>query len=90
MAGASIWWSDVKRMLKACALGWSEELKLHHRWIRYGTSVWIELPKGPGTGGRDYQLAGWQVRRMVEALNISMKCAKTHLPALGPIKETDS
>lgn len=90
MAGASIWWSDVKRMLKVCAPDWSEALKLHHRWIRYGGRVWIELPKGPGTGGRDYQLTSWQVRRLVEGLNISMKCAKKHLPALGPVKPDDN
>jgi hypothetical protein len=90
MAGASIWWSDVKRMLSACAPGWTEELKLHHRWIRYAGKVWIKLPKGAGTGGRDYQVAGWQVRRMAEALGISMKCAKEHLPALGPVKPTDT
>ncbi len=90
MAGAGIWWSDVKRMLNACAPGWTEELKLHHRWIRFDGRTWIKFPKGGGTGGRDYEIAGWQVRRMVEALHISMKCAKTHLPGLGPIKPTDT
>lgn len=90
MAGAGIWWSDVKRMLNTCAPGWSEEMKTHHRWIRFGGAVWIKMPKGSGTGARDYELAAWHVRRMVDALRISMKCAKTQLPALGPIKESDS
>ncbi len=90
MGATSLWWSDVKRMLDLCAGGWSEELKTHHRWIRFGGATWLKLPKGPGTGGRDYEMAAWQVRRMVEGLAISMKCAKTQLPALGPTKETDS
>jgi hypothetical protein len=90
MAGAGIRWSDVKRMLNACAPGWTEELKLHRRWLRYAGRVWIQFPKGPGTGGRDYEVQVWQVRRMIEGLAISIKCAKTHLPAIGPIKPTDS
>lgn len=90
MTAASIWWSHVRKMLDGCAPGWSEKLKLHYRWITFGDLTWIEFPKGPGTGGRDYQVTAWQVRRMVSYLQISMKCAKKHLPALGPIKETDS
>ena len=90
MAAAGIWWSHIRKMLDACARGWSQKLKLHHRWISFNGLTWIEFPKGSGTGGRDYQVAAWQVRRLVEYLRISMKCAKKYLPALGPVKETDS
>jgi hypothetical protein len=90
MAGASIWWSSVRAMLDACAPGWAEELKQHHRWIRFNGKTWNAFPKGPGTGGRDYQVAAYQVRLMVRHLGISMRCARTHLPALGPAQETDA
>lgn len=90
MAAASIWWSQVRKMLDLCAIGWSETLKLHHPWVTYGGRAWKQFPKGPGTGGRDYEVTAWQVRRLIQYLRISMTCAKAHLPALGPIKDTDA
>ena len=81
---------EYLQVLDAYAAGWADQLKLHHRWITYQGRTWVEFPKGAGTGGRDYQVSAWQVRRMTANLFISMKCAKEHLPALGPVKHTDS
>ena len=82
MGGAGVWWSDVRRMLDDCAAGWSEELKLHHRWIRYAGRTWRAFPKGTGTGGRDYEVKAWEVRKMLRGLMIDAACASRHLPAL--------
>lgn len=82
MGGAGIWWSDVRRMLDACASGWSEDLKLHHRWIRYSGRTWRDFPKGPGTGGRDYEVKAWEVRKMLRHLTIDAACARRHITAL--------
>lgn len=77
-------------MLNACAAGWSGVVKEHHRWITFGGKTWRSFPRGPGPNPRDFEVEAGQVRSLVRHLGISMKCAKKHLPALGPIKETDS
>lgn len=82
MGGAGIRWSDVRHMLDTCAQGWSERLKLHHRWISYGARTWVEFPKGSGTGGRDYEVRSWQVRRMIQHLGIDAACARAKLGSL--------
>lgn len=82
MSGAGVWWSDVRRMLDACAPGWTEELKQHHRWIRYAGQTWNAFPKGSGTGGRDYEVHGWQVRRMLRHLKIDLDCARRQVASL--------
>lgn len=90
MAGAGIWWSGVQAMLDACANGWTSVIKEHHRWISLGANTWKSFPKGPGANARNFEVEAGQVRKLVRHLNISMKCAKKHLPALGPIKPSDS
>lgn len=90
MAGASIWWSDVQIMLDVCAAGWTSVIKEHHRWITFGPATWRSFPRGPGANPKNFEVEAGQVRSMVRHLAISMKCAKTHLPALGPIKHSDS
>lgn len=90
MASASLRWSDVQAMLDACARGWTSVIKEHHRWITCQGHVWKSFPRGPGANARDFEVEAGQVRKLVRHLPISMKCAKTHLPALGPVKDTDA
>lgn len=90
MAGAGIWWSSVQAMLDVCARGWSGVVKEHHRWISFGGQTWRSFPRGPGADPKDFEVEAGQVRSMVRHLGISMRCAKTHLPALGPVKDTDN
>ena len=90
MAGAGFRWSDVQAMLNACAPGWSAVVKEHRRWITFGGTTWRSFPRGPGANPKDFEVEAGHVRSLVRHLGISMKCAKKYLPALGPIKETDS
>lgn len=71
-----------RRMLDRCGAGWSERLNEHHRWISFGGRTWVEFPKGAGTGGRDYEVHAWQVRRMLKHLAIDLDCARREIPAL--------
>lgn len=90
MAGAGFRWSDVQVMLNACASGWSSVIKEHKRWITFGGNTWRSFPRGPGAHPRDFEVEAGQVRTLVRHLGISMKCAKKHLPALGPVKPDDN
>lgn len=90
MAGAGFRWSDVQAMLNACAPGWSAVIKEHKRWVTYGGITWRAFPRGPGANPKDFEIEAGQVRTLVRHLHISMKCAKRHLPALGPVKPGDT
>ena len=90
MAGAGFRWSDVQVMLNACAAGWTMVVKEHKRWVTHGDRIWRGFPRGPGANPKDFEVEAGQVRTLVRHLGISMKCAKRHLPALGPIKPTDT
>ena len=62
--------TQVFNMLTECATGHSVLEKTHHFWIRYGSLVFIGLPKGGHGKLGNHAIEAGHVRRMSRILQI--------------------
>jgi hypothetical protein len=74
-------WKSIRKMLDACAEGYTVEDKTHRRWVRYGGHI-FHLPLGEHGTRDDPEIQLGQVRRMVRHLQIDVRCAERELPQL--------
>ena len=67
--------SQVEKMLKECAPGYTIRLATHSRVIHYGGKVFPAFPKhDPVENGH--------IRKLIRYLNIKPACAAKHLPGI--------
>jgi hypothetical protein len=71
---ASVSWSDIEKMLDACAPGWTYHISKHSRVIKYNGMVYRNFPK------QDFIELG-HIRSMCRHFGI-LECAKRQLPNL--------
>jgi hypothetical protein len=67
--------SDIEKMLKKCAPGYTVRVTTHSRQVRFEGKVYPSLPKHKA-------IEHGYIRKLVSFLGISIDCASRHLPAV--------